>query len=58
MTMNIYRKTHKDFFFSCAYLRHTYGLESLSLEHILSGRWLSEGEIADFTVAYMMGGEL
>jgi len=56
--MSLYRKTHKDFFFSCAYLRHTHGLESLSLEHILSGRWLSEDEIADFTVAYMMGGEL
>jgi hypothetical protein len=56
--MNLYRKTHKDFFFECAYLRHSYGIETLTLEHIVSGKWLSEDEIADFTQAYMMGGEL
>jgi len=56
--MNLYRKTHKAFFFECAFLRHTYGIDTLTLEHIVSGKWLTEGEIADFTVAYMMGGEL
>ena len=56
--MNTYRRTHKDFFFACAYLRNTYGIHALSLEHIESGRWLTEDEIADFTGAYMMGGEL
>jgi len=56
--MDLYRKTHNDFFLECAYLRHAYGLKHLTLEHILSGKWLSEDEIADFTNAYMMGGEL
>jgi hypothetical protein len=56
--MNLYRKTHKTFFFECAHLRHSYGIETLTLEHIVSGKWLSEDEIADFTQAYMMGGEL
>lgn len=56
--MNLYRKTHNAFFLECAYLRHTYGIDALTLEHIESGKWLSEDEIADFTQAYMMGGEL
>jgi hypothetical protein len=56
--MNTYRKTHKDFFFACALLRNSYGIHALSLEHLESGKWLSEGEIEDFTSAYMMGGEL
>lgn len=56
--MDLYRKTHKNFFLECAYLRHTYGLNVLSLDHILGGKWLTESEIVDFTVAYMMGNEL
>ena len=56
--MTTYRKTHKDFFFACASLRNTYGIQSLTLEFIQSGKWLSEAEIEDFTLAYMMGGEL
>lgn len=58
MAMNTYRKTHEGFFFACAFLRNTYGIHALTLEHIESGKWLSEDEIADFTSAYMMGGEL
>ena len=58
MIMNTYRKTHEAFFFECAFLRNTYGIDALTLEHIESGKWLSESEIADFTQAYMMGGEL
>jgi len=56
--MGTYRKTNKQFFFECAYLRHAYGLNVLTLDHIQSGKWLSEAEIVDFTVAYMMGNEL
>lgn len=56
--MDTYRKTHKAFFFECASLRHTYGLRYLSYEHIQGGKWLTEPEIVDFTVAYMMGNEL
>ncbi len=56
--MNTCRKTHRDFFFACAFLRNTYGIEALTLEHIESGKWLSEQEIQDFTAAYLMGGEL
>jgi hypothetical protein len=56
--VELYRKTHKQFFLECAYLRHAYGLTNLSYEHIQSGRWLTESEIVDFTVAYMMGNEL
>ncbi len=54
--MNTYRKTHKQFFFNCAFLRNTYGIFTLPLEKI--EKWLSEDEIKDFTAAYMMGGEL
>lgn len=56
--MELYRKTNNRFFLECAYLRHSYGLNALSLEHIEHGKWLSEPEIIDFTVAYMMGCEL
>ena len=56
--MDTYRKMHKDFFFAAADLRHTFGIDSQSLDHIQSGKWLSEDEIADFTLAYMGGGEL
>ena len=56
--MNTYRKTNNAFFLECAYLRHAYGLAVLDLDHIIGGRWLTENEIRDFTVAYMMGGEL
>jgi len=56
--METYRKTNKQFFLECAYLRHTYGLDALTLETIQAGKWLSESEIVDFTVAYMMGQEL
>ena len=54
--MDLYRQTHKEFFFAAAYLRNTFGICVLSLEEI--GKWLSEDEISDFTNAYMMGGEL
>lgn len=56
--MELYRKTNNQFFLECAYLRHAYGLNALSLETIEHGKWLSEHEIADFTIAYMMGTEL
>lgn len=56
--MSLYGKTHNAFFLECAFLRNKYGIDALTLEHIESGKWLSEGEIADFTGAYMMGGEL
>jgi len=54
--MDLYRKMHKEFFFATAHLRHQYGLSTVCLEDI--AKWLSEDEIKDFTVAYMMGGEL
>ncbi len=54
--MDLYRKMHKEFFFAAAYLRHFYGLSTVCLEDI--DKWLSEDEISDFTIAYMMGGEL
>ena len=56
--MNLYRKMHKDFFFAAASLRNTYGIHSLSFDHIFAGKWLTEDEIEDFTLAYMQGGEL
>jgi hypothetical protein len=49
---------HKEFFFAAASLRNTYGIHSLSSEHIFAGKWLTEAEIEDFTLAYMQGGEL
>ena len=56
--METYRKTNNAFFLECAYLRHAYGLGVLDLDHVLSGRWLTDNEIQDFTLAYMAGGEL
>ena len=56
--MDLYRKTNNAFFLECAYLRHSFGIGVLSLEHILQGKWLTEPEIVDFTVAYMMGNEI
>ena len=56
--MQNYRKTHKNFFFECAFLRHSYGLEVLTLEFIQAGKWLTEKEIEDFTLAYMGGNEI
>jgi hypothetical protein len=56
--MNNYRKTNKNFFFECAYLRNSFGISVLTLEHIEAGKWLTETEIEDFTMAYMSGGEL
>ena len=56
--MNTYQQTHEHFFFNCAYIRNTHGLNTLSLDHIQRGKWLSEDEIKDFTIAYMMGDEL
>ena len=56
--MEIYRNTHKEFFFECAFLRHSYGLSVLSLETIQAGKWLNDQEIQDFTIAYMGGNEI
>lgn len=57
--MNLYRKMHMEFFFAAAFLRHDHGIQSLSYDHIvLKGKWLTEDEIEDFTLAYMAGGEL
>ena len=55
--METYRKTNKSFFLECAFLRHSYGLKVLTLEHVTSGKWLTESEIVDFTIAYMGGNE-
>ena len=54
--MNTYRQMHEDFFFATAYLRHTYGLCIVPLEKI--DLWLTENEIEDFTISYMMGSEI
>lgn len=57
--MNLYRKMHEEFFFAAALLRHDHGIRSLSYDDIvLKGKWLTEDEIEDFTLAYMQGGEL
>lgn len=56
--MNLYRKMHRDFFFAAASLRNKYGIQYLSSDHIFAGKWLTEDEIEDFTLAYMQGGEL
>lgn len=56
--METYRKTNDSFFLECAYLRHAFGIDTLTLQHIESGKWLTEEEIKDFTIAYMAGGEL
>ena len=56
--MDTYRKMHKGFIDASGFLRNIYGIRFLPLEHIQAGKWLSEDEIADFTLAYMGGGEL
>ncbi len=56
--MNIYSKMHTGFIDASGFLRNIYGIRFMSLEDIQAGKWLSEDEIADFTVAYMGGGEL
>ena len=58
--MKTYRQTHKAFFFAAAHLRHTYGLSTVCLEIVrdLEPEWLTEGEIEDFTISYMMGSEI
>ncbi len=56
--MNLYRKMHNQFFLSCAGHRMEHFLMVLSEQHILSGKWATEAEIEDFTMAYMQGGEL
>jgi hypothetical protein len=40
------------------YKRQAYGLDVLTLDYIEAGKWLTEPEIVDFTMAYMMGNEL
>jgi len=49
---------HTGFIDASGFLRNIYGIRFMSLEDIQAGKWLSEDEIADFTVAYMGGGEL
>lgn len=56
--MNTYRKMHKGFIDASAFLRNIYGIRFMPLEDIQAGKWLTEDEIADFTLAYMGGGEL
>ena len=56
--MNLYRKSHNQFFLACAYARKDYFIAVLSEEHIMSGKWATKDEIEDFTLAYMAGGEL
>jgi hypothetical protein len=56
--MHIYSKMYTGFIDASGFLRNIYGIQSLSFEHVQSGKWLSEDEIADFTLAYMGGGEL
>lgn len=56
--MNTYRKMYTGFIDASGFLRNIYGIRFMSLEDIQAGKWLSEDEIADFTLAYMAGGEL
>ena len=56
--MNIYCKMHTKFINASGFLRQIYGIRLMSLEDLEAGKWLTEDEIADFTVAYMAGGEL
>lgn len=61
--MNLYRQTHEDFFFATAFLRHSYGLDIACADNNkvvpeLLPEFLNEGEIQDFTIAYMAGEEL
>ena len=56
--MNTYRKMHKGFIDASGFLRNIYGIRFMPLEDIQAGKWLTDDEIADFTLAYMGGGEL
>jgi hypothetical protein len=56
--MNLYRKMHKEFFFAAARLRNQHFIGAMSFADIASGKWATEKEIEDFTLAYMQGGEL
>lgn len=61
--MDLYRQTHKDFFFATAFLRHSYGLAIVCAGNNkvvpeLLPEFLTEGEIQDFTLAYLAGGEI
>ena len=56
--MHIYSKMHIKFINASGFLRQIYGIRLMSLEDLEAGKWLTEDEIADFTVAYMAGGEL
>ena len=56
--MNMYSKMHKGFIDASSFLRNIYGIRFMPLEDIQAGKWLSKDEIADFTLAYMGGGEL
>jgi hypothetical protein len=56
--MNNYRKMHKGFIDASSFLRNIYGIRFMPLEDIQAGKWLTEDEIKDFTLAYMGGGEL
>lgn len=56
--MHIYSKMYTGFIDASGFLRNKYGIQCLSFEHVQSGKWLTEDEIADFTLAYMAGGEL
>jgi hypothetical protein len=56
--MHIYSKMYTGFIDASGFLRNIYGIRFMSLEDIQAGKWLSEDEIADFTLAYMAGGEL
>lgn len=56
--MHIYSKMYTGFIDASGFLRNKYGIQCLSFEYVQSGKWLSEDEIADFTLAYMGGGEL
>lgn len=56
--MNLYRKMHNQFFLDCARHRMEHFIMVLSEQQIMSGKWATEDEIEDFTLAYMQGGEL
>ena len=56
--MHIYSKMYTGFIDASSFLRNIYGIRFMPLEDIQAGKWLTEDEIADFTLAYMGGGEL
>jgi hypothetical protein len=49
---------HTKFIDASGFLRNIYGIRFMSIEDIQAGKWLNKDEIADFTLAYMGGGEL